>query len=126
MRWKYFRFLAPALALLVGVVPAASTYADSTPLEVVEVRSDGFPRIVARLKGSEDDGLLSDGLAPDGLRVLENAQLQSSAEVMQIRNPAVSTSVALALDVSGSMADEEKLTQAQAAAQRFLQQMRPR
>jgi tight adherence protein C len=45
---------------------------------------------------------------------------------MQMRNPATPISVALAVDSSGSMADDHKLTQAQAAAKQFAQQMRPR
>src|SRR5712692_3550299 len=100
MHWKYFRFLAPAAAVLVSIVPAASTHADSAPLEVVEVRSDGFPRVVVRLMGSEDDGLIA-----DQVRVLDNGELQPSARVLQIRNPDMPMSVALAVDVSGSMAD---------------------
>src|SRR6266702_3780824 len=126
MRWKNRRLLATSVALLLSLVPNTPTHADSVPLEVVEVRSEGFPRIVARLKSSDTDDLDPDVLTRGRLRVFDGGQLQQTAELMQIRNPSVPTSVALALDVSGSMADEDKLAQAQGAAKRFTELMRPR
>ena len=65
-------------------------------------------------------------LSQANLRVIENGQPQPSAQLVQLRNPNVPVSVALALDVSGSMADEDKLPQARQAALRFIQQMRSR
>src|SRR6266498_1391346 len=126
MRWRNCQLLATSVALLLSLGPIAPTYADGVTIDVVEVRSEGFPRLVARLKGSDTDDLDPDVLTRGRLHVIENGQPQQAAELMQIRNPAVPTSVALALDVSGSMADEDKLAQAQAAAKRFIQQMRPR
>jgi len=120
------RLLAPALALLVGITPAASTYAQPTPLEVLEVRTDGFPRVVVRLKAADDNAVAQDSVTPDQVHVLENGEVQRSADVLQIRNATTPTSVALAMDISGSMADEDKMAQAQAAAKRFTEQMRPR
>src|SRR5262249_31497484 len=56
----------------------------------------------------------------------EDGQPQPSAELAQIRNPLTPVSVALAIDVSGSMADDDKLVEAQAAAKDFVGQLRPR
>src|SRR4029450_6121359 len=64
-------------------------------------------------------------LQPDQLVVLENGQAQPSADVRQLRSPLVSTSAALAIDTSGSMADEGKFSAAQAAAKAFAAQIRP-
>src|SRR5215207_4650390 len=120
------RLLAPALARLVGITPAASTYAQPTPLAVREVRTDGFPRVAVRLKAADDNAVAQDSVTPDRVHVLENGEAQRSADVLQIRNATTPTSVALAMDISGSMADEDKMAQAQAAAKRFTEQMRPR
>src|SRR5262245_59640503 len=113
------------LALLSTPVSFASiARAQSAALEVVELRTDTYPRIVARLRDVTDDQALERPF--DRARVAENGQPQPSAELLQLRNPALATSVVLAIDTSGSMADEEKLVQAQASAKRFIEQMRPR
>jgi tight adherence protein C len=126
MTWTRLRFVLLSLAACTATVPVATLHAEGSPLEVVELRTDGFPRVVARLKATQDDESAVDSVSPDRLRVIENGEPQPSAEILQIRNPAVPTSVALAVDVSGSMADEDKLTQARSAASGFLQQMRPK
>jgi tight adherence protein C len=116
------RILAAATALLVVVTPFTTVHAQSAPLEVTEVRTDGFPRVVVRLRESPD---ASAALQAGQLAVLENGQPQPSADVLQLRNPTVPTAVALAIDVSGSMADQNKLTQAQSSAKAFTEQIRP-
>src|SRR6266542_6179155 len=98
MRWRNCQLLATSVALLLSLGPIAPTYADGVTLDVVEVRSEGFPRLVARLKGSDTDDLDPDVLTRGRLHVIENGQPQQTAELMQSRNPAVPTSVALALD----------------------------
>lgn len=124
MSWKNLRLLAPALALLLfGIAPAVSTYADGSSLEVLEVRSDGFPRVIVRLKQSGSDGPSIAAPTPEHLRVTENGKLQPSADVRQIGDAATPTSVALALDVSDGMRDADKLKMAQTAAEHFIQQM---
>jgi tight adherence protein C len=126
MTWNKLSWLTSALALLACVVSATPARADGSRVELLEVRSDAFPRISVRFNAFEPDGLPLDGLTPERLQVLEDGQLQSSADVRPIRNPATPTNVMLAIDVSGSMADENKLIQAQAAAKSFLDQMRRR
>jgi tight adherence protein C len=114
--------LLAILAIFGSVAPASA--AEAT-LDVVEVRIDAYPRVVVRLNAIADDVPL-DGLAPGYLRVFEDGQPQPSADMFKIRNPDTVTSVALVLDVSGSMAEEDRLPQARAAAKGFLSEMRPR
>ena len=129
MKWNrlpWLPALTTALALIACVVTAAPASADDSRLEVLEVRADGFPRISVRFNALGADGLPLDGLMAEQVQVLEEGQVQSSAEVRALRNPTTPTSVMLAIDVSGSMADDNKLGQAQAAAKSFLDQMRRR
>jgi tight adherence protein C len=127
MSYKTSIFFAPALALFcIGMVRANATYAAGAQPGVVEVRSDGFPRVTVRLEETGGGALPLDNLSPDRVHVTENGEPQASPVVTQVRNLAVSTAVALALDVSSSMADAEKLKQTQTAAEHFIQQMPPR
>src|SRR5215472_10871090 len=129
MKWNrlpWLTALTTALALIACVVTAAPASADDSRLEVLEVRADAFPRISVRFNALGADGLPLDGLMSEQVQVLEEGQVQSSAEVRALRNPTTPTSVMLAIDVSGSMADDNKLGQAQAAAKSFLDQMRRR
>lgn len=116
MSWNSVRFLAPAMALLVAIMPMTLVHADTAPLEVVDVRTDAFPRIVARLK---DPSAASLNL--DELRVVEDGRVQPSADAVQLRSPAVPMSVSLAVDVS----DASELPTAKSAAKFFTEQMRP-
>lgn len=111
-------------ALAVALILPTVAYADSSPVEVLETRADTFPHVATRLRLSVDDPNVD--LSQAGLTVIENGQPQPSAQLVQLRNPNVPVSVALALDVSGSMADEDKMPQAKQAALRFIQQMRSR
>jgi tight adherence protein C len=129
MKWNrlpWLTALTTALASIACVVTAAPASADDSRIEVLEVRADAFPRISVRFNALGADGLPLDGLTAEQVQVLEEGQVQSSAEVRALRNPTTPTSVMLAIDVSGSMADDNKLGQAQAAAKSFLDQMRRR
>jgi tight adherence protein C len=97
--------------------------ADDT-LEVIEARADSFPRVVARVKVSTDEIPPLDSLGPGQLTVLENGRPSPTVDFFQIRSPQTPASVVLTLDVSGSMADENRLPQAREAAKGFLNQMR--
>ena len=119
MLWK--RLLA---ALGVALIVPTVAYADSSQsLEVLETRADAFPHVATRLRLTADDPTMD--LSQANLRVVENGHPQPSAQLVQLRNPNVPASVALAVDVAGSMADEDKMPLAKQAALRFIQQMRP-
>jgi tight adherence protein C len=116
------KFFAILSAFILALLPLAA-HAQSVPLEIQEVRTDAFPRVVVRLRESPDTALAP--LDPSHLTVLENGQPQASAEIRQLRNPAIPTSVALAIDTSASMADNGKFTAAKAAAKAFVAKLRP-
>jgi tight adherence protein C len=111
------------LALLGG---ASSARADE-PLEVLEVRADSFPRVVVRLntRMTDAEAPLPSELRPEQLRVLEDGQPQPSVDLYQIRSPLTPASLVLAIDVSGSMASQDRLPQAREAAKTFLNLLRP-
>jgi tight adherence protein C len=117
------RILLVVLASAAWGVPPAR--AADEPIEVVEVRADSFPRIVVRLNASLGDSSVGE-LAPEHLRVLEDGKLQSTVDLFRIRTPDTPAAVVLAIDVSGSMAEQDRLPQAREAAKGFLGQMRPR
>jgi tight adherence protein C len=110
------KILAPLMVLLLALSPLVAQ-AQSAPIDVVDVRADGFPRVVVRLRDSPD---VTSGLQPNQVSVLENNQAQPSADVQQLRDTAVPTSVALTIDVSDNVSDQSKL-----AAKAFTTQMRP-
>jgi tight adherence protein C len=116
---KLFAVLATFILALLPLV----AHAQSVPLDIQEVRTDAFPRVAVRLREASDTALAP--LDPGKLSVLENGQPQASAEIRQLRNPAVPTSVALAIDTSASMANNGKFAAAQAAAKAFVSQLRP-
>src|SRR5689334_16648459 len=103
------KYPAALLTLFLALAPFTVAQAQSAPLDVQEIRTDSFPRVVVRLREAPD---AQSDWRLDQLSVLENGQLQPTADARQLRNPAVPTSVALAIDVSGSMADEGKFTAA--------------
>jgi tight adherence protein C len=117
------KLLTVLTTLILALVPLASAHAQSAPLDVQEVRTDAFPRIVVRLRESPD--AVQATLDPNHLTVLENGQEQPSADVRQLRSPTTPTSIALAIDTSGSMAEQDKFAAAQVAAKAFASQIRP-
>ena len=113
-------------AVIVGLASVSPVLAADSGLEVRDVRAENFPRIAVRLSATEGDGLPLDGVTTDQLLVTEDGLPQPSAELVQLRNPQIPVSVALAMDISGSMADADKIAQAQAAAKNFVSQIRTR
>jgi tight adherence protein C len=116
------KFLIILSTLVLALLPLASAQAQSVPLDIQEVRTDAFPRIVVRLREPPDAARAP--LDPTQLTVLENGQPQASAEIRQLRNPTVPTSVALAVDAGSSMADQGKFAAAQSAAKAFAANLR--
>jgi tight adherence protein C len=121
---KLVTLLTFVLALLpVALLHVSAAHAQTSQLDIQEVRTDAFPRVVVRLREPPDAARAP--LDPTHLTVLENGQPQASAEIRQLRNPTVPTSVALAIDTSASMADNGKFAAAKAAAKAFVNQLRP-
>jgi tight adherence protein C len=117
---------ALGLVLLALAVSATSAALADAVLDIVEVRADGFPRVVLRLSLALEDDMTAGELTAQDFRVVEDGEVQPSAELFRIRNSAVPASVIMAIDTSGSMNEQDRLPQARAAARAFLAQMRPR
>ncbi len=118
-----FALLPAALLWLSSSVPA---FAAGSGLEVKEVRPESFPRVAVRLNLTDEHASAPAPVAPDQLHVTEDGQPQPSAELVQLRNPSTPLSVALAVDISSGMVDNDKLAQAKSAAKDFVGQLRPR
>jgi tight adherence protein C len=80
--------------------------------------------VVVRLNVTAGEDAPTTPLTPEQIRVVEDGRPQPSADLFQVRSPRTPASVVLAIDVSGSMADEDRLPQAREAAKAFLGQMR--
>jgi tight adherence protein C len=119
------RFGLHFAALLTLLAFASPARAEDSLLEVVEVRTDSFPRIVVRVNAMLDDSAPLAQLSPEQLRVVDDGQPQTAIDLYQIRTPATAASVVLAIDVSGSMGEQERLPQARQAAREFIAMMRP-
>ena len=118
----YWSIALVLLALAALAVPARAAEGD---LQVVDVRADSFPRVVVRLNASADDASPTARLTPEQIRVVEDGRPQPLADLFQIRSPLTPASVVVAIDVSGSMAEQDRLPQARAATRTFLSQIRP-
>lgn len=129
-RWLRLRRLVLVLvaAAVLATAPAAAIRAqedDGATLDVVEVRSDTFPRITVRLNAVPGTSMQAAGLSAEQFRVFEDGKPQPSVGLYQLRGVSAPSTVILALDVSGSMADQARLPHAREAAKRFLGQLRP-
>jgi tight adherence protein C len=110
--------------LLAQAATVAPAWAAETDLQVVDVRTDSFPRVVVRLNVTVDEYTPTARLTPDQIRVVEDGRPQPLADVFQIRSPLTPASIVVAIDVSGSMAEQDRLPQARAATRTFLNQIR--
>src|SRR4051794_17294494 len=72
--------LFPVVAGL--ALPARPTAAQEIPagLELGEVRTDNFPRIIVRFGASQADGLPIESIRPGQLKVFENGVLQDQLD----------------------------------------------
>jgi len=116
------------LLLMAVAAPASNARAqddDGGTLDVVEVRSDTFPRITVRLNAVPGTSAQAAGLAAEQFRVFEDGKPLPSVGLFQLRGVSAPATVILAVDVSGSMADQARLPHARDAAKRFLGQLRP-
>src|SRR5215831_6685604 len=116
------KLLALIPTFILALTPLVA-HAQSVPLDIQEVRTDAFPRVVVRLREAPDTAIAP--LDPSKLTILENGQPQASAEIRQLRNPLIPTSVALVIDTSATMADNGKFVAEKAAAKSFIAQLRP-
>lgn len=112
--------------LLALVALALPSSARAEGLEVTDVRTDNFPRIIARFAAHAPDGTPITGLKPDQVQVWENGVAQRQIDLYSLRESSPELWVSLVIDGSGSMNDDGKLDQAKAAAKAFVARLRPK
>jgi VWFA-related protein len=81
--------------------------------------------VTVQFKITNPDGSLAEDVKPDEIIVKENGQRVASLEV-QAPNALNALTAVLAMDVSGSMAEQNKMGEAKQAARLFLDRLNPR
>ncbi len=81
--------------------------------------------VTVQFKITNPDGSLADDVRPDEIIVKENGQRVASVEV-QAPNAIDGLTAVLAMDVSGSMAEQNKMAEAKKAARLYLERLSPR
>ena len=81
--------------------------------------------VTVQFKITNPDGSLADDIRPDEIIVKENGQRVASVEV-QAPNALNALTAVLAMDVSGSMIEQNKMPEAKKAARLFLDRLNPR
>lgn len=118
--------LLPLLLLLALASCLLPGRARAEGIEVAEVRTDNYPRVIIRFTVNGADGLPVTDLKPGQLEVFENGVQQGQVDFYSLRESSPDLWLSLVMDVSGSMNDDNKLAQAQAAAKAFVGRLRPR
>lgn len=121
MRNLLRRLLIPAVVAAALVSPAV---ARAEGLEVSDVRTDNFPRVIVRFSASEPDGTPISNIKPGQVQVWENGKAQDQVDFFSLRESSPELWVSLVMDISGSMNDENKLTEAKNAARAFTSRLR--
>ena len=114
--------LVIVMALALGLV-ATSVLAEDGQLKLVETQTDNYPKLTARITASDPGGAPLGGLTEADLIVEENGRRVETFSVYPVWKGKTPLSVAIALDVSGSMKGEP-LTKAAGAAKVFVSELR--
>ena len=109
--------------LLTALSPAV---AGAEGLEVTEVRTDNFPRVIVRFAANLPDGTPIANLRPGQLKIWENGATQEPVDFYSLRESSPELWAILVVDLSGSMNDADKLNQAKLAAKAFISRLRPK
>ena len=112
--------------LLLGLIaPAAFAAGSDDQLKINSVDSSGYPKIAFRLTISNPRGAAIPPLAPQNFVVEENGQNVGSVAAYALALSPTPLSIAMAIDISGSMNDQGKIQGAKAAAKTFVATLRP-
>ena len=113
--------LAAGATLLLLGSPAAA-YADG--IEITEVRTDQYPRMIVRFIATQPDGTPIGDIRAGTLHAYENGIEQEKVDFFSLRDSSPELWVSLVIDVSGSMNDDNKLREAKEAAKAFIARLR--
>ena len=133
---KIFRFiltLSLLLVLMVWVTPgvSAQTPTPASPqIRITQVDNSKFPQVTVYVSVTDANGQPV-SVDPNAIQISENGQVMKTttasvagANSQATKGPGQLTTM-LVIDISGSMATANKLTQAKAAADAYVNQMRP-
>jgi len=129
---RFILTLSLFLVLMVWVTPgvSAQTPTPASPqIRITQVDNSKFPQVTVYVSVTDASGQPV-GVDPSAIQISENGQVMkttSSAATVNgqtTKGPGQLTTL-LVIDVSGSMATANKLTQAKAAADAYVNQMRP-
>jgi len=119
------RLFLAGLALLLSFAPLQSALAqvDGARLRITQVDNSAFPQVTfyVSVTNAAGEPLAVD---PDQIQIFEDGQRMQAGQISASGEIGPLTTL-LVMDVSGSMFDEGKLTSAKAAAQAYVEQMRP-
>ncbi len=122
---KNMRVFLVGLALLLAFAPLQTAFAqeDGAQIRITQVDNSKFPQVTVYVSVTDAAG---EPLAvdPNQIQIYENGQLMQPEQVSGSGEIGPLTTL-LVMDVSGSMYDAGKLTAAKAAAQAYVEQMRP-
>ncbi len=131
---KFFRFILTLSLLLVltlwftlGVF--AQTPTPAPQIRITQVDNSKFPQVTVYVSVTDANGQPV-GVDPSAIQISENGQVMKTTASAtsvngQTTNGPGQLTTLLVIDVSGSMATANKLTQAKAAAEAYVNQMRP-
>lgn len=116
--------LALLLVLAAGFVPPVQA-ASGPSLNVVDVSTVNYPTIKVTFEALDSDGVPIAGLDRSDFAVSENGQPRTVISGYSMTGSSQALDVMLVLDTSVTMKNDGKLGQVQAAAEAFVDQMRP-
>jgi len=122
---KYKSLLTLLLVLVIGLSVCTQTAAaklDAMTLSVEQVDLSAFPTVTLRLSAWGEDGLPPAQISPADLTISENGSAPFAVDEV-VLDPDSQVSVALVMDISGSM-QGPPLVDAQQAAARFLDRLK--
>ena len=121
---NHMRCFLVALALLLAFAPLQTALAqDAAQIQITQVDNSRFPQVTVYVSVTNAAGD-PQAVDPNQIQILENGQLMQPGQVSSSGAIGPLTTL-LVMDVSGSMYDAGKLTAAKAAAQAYIEQMRP-
>jgi Ca-activated chloride channel homolog len=118
----FFRLVAVLLVLSVFAVAEAAELG----LTVQQVDTSQFPKVRVEVSVADSQGVPITGLDRQAFELREGNQEISDFQVEPIINAQEPVAIALIIDVSGSMASENRLGHAKQAASAFIDTMGPR
>jgi len=130
--YRFILTLSLLLVLVTGITPGvfAQTPTPVPQIRITQVDNSKFPQVTVYVSVTDANGQPV-GVDPSAIQVSENGQVMKTTAA-NIANPNGQTTngpgqltTMLVIDVSGSMATANKLTQAKAAADAYVNQMRP-